>query len=550
MTRFTWLATLMAVAGFALGACGGKDGGGKTIEKAEEGTFLRVLRADTSPILDPHATDSGGNANVIQQMYEGLVKPSRKQPVTWEPCLAESWLHDEEHKVWTFVIRQGVKFHDGTELDANVVKRSFDRIIIEDDPAQPIERPYRVDYFGFIKDVQAPDANTVVITLKTPRPNFIVSLGLFSGTVISSKALEHMATISDPKARSAWLTSHSAGTGPFRVAKPSDFVDGATVTLTAFEDYWGGAPKLERVVLTSSDQVKRRREQIAAGATDVTTDLDCADWADLREDTGVTLYTWDAENLCYLALNCSPDCKHPTNDVRVRKAIAMAIDRGPIVETYSGAAVPHHVLLPPVTMGHPKGYKPSTDVGDRSERLAKARELVKAAGAEGAELPLWFPAVPRPYLLRPDAIADHIRQHLKEIGLNVTLHKREMKELTPDRASLNFAMTLIGWMGETGEPDNFWRPLLSGSNGKPAGQNHAHFYNAEVEKKVNDALYELDKDERVQRYEALEKWVHEEFRPMVPLLSSDQSVAWRSNVKGVYVDSTGTYRLHEAYFEK
>ena len=358
-----------------------------------------------------------------------------------------------------------------------------------------------------------------------------------------------MATLDSPSKRQSWLMRNTAGTGPYRIAREEDYRNAETITMTAFEDYWGGAPAIGRVVFTSNKDQKHRREQILAGAVHVTTDLAGADWTMLNDDEGVFLYTWEAENLCYLGMNSDPNGKHITKDVNLRKAIAMAIDRGPIVESYDGAAVPHHVLLPPVTLGYPKGYMPSTDKGPRADRLDMAKQLVKAAGAEGAELTLLMPDVPRPYLGKPAAIADLIRQQLGEIGLTIKLEPRSMSELVGELPAGTYPLVLLGWMGETGEPDDFWTPLLSG-RGKPSDNNVPRFYDAGVEAKVLAARNERDRAKRQAMYEDLEKTVHEEFRPMVPLLSAQQSVAWRSDVEGVYVDSTGTYRLHEAKFKQ
>ncbi|MBK9975425.1 MAG: hypothetical protein IPP14_11700 [Planctomycetes bacterium] len=528
----------------AVTACGG----GKEIEKAKVEEVLTLLRGDESAILDPHATNSGGDANLFQQMYEGLVRPSEKPPVLWEPCLAEKWSADAEFKVYTFQLRKGVKFHDGAELDAAAVKRSFDRCRNIADPAAPPNLPYASDYFGDIVTVEAKDASTVVFKLTDTNPKFVANTGLFSASIVSPKALEAMAKIPEAKDREAWLTRHPAGTGPYTIADPSDYKDASTITMTAFEGYWGGAPAIKRVVFKQSKEAKQRREQILAGEVQVIDSPAPDDWAELRAAENVELYSWKAENLCYLALNCDQKKGFITANPEVRKAIAMAVDRDPLVALYAGTAVDHHVLLPPVTLGFPQGYMPSTDKGPLADRIAKAKEMITKAGAEGTVLRLLMPAVPRPYLGKPPEIGDLLRLQIEKIGLKIELERQPMAELGVSMRDGVAPLVLIGWMGETGEPDDFWRPLLSGSNG-PSNNNAARFFNAGVAEKIDAALQDRDISKRRQMYEALEKSVHEEFRPIVPLLSAMQAVAWSKKVEGLYVDSTGTYRLHKARYK-
>lgn len=543
----------MKTLGFTLGlaallvtmaACGG----GKEIEKAKVEEVLTLLRGDESAILDPHATNSGGDANLIQQMYEGLVRPSEKPPVLWEPCLAEKWSADAAFKVYTFQLRKGVKFHDGADLDAAAVKRSFDRGRNIADPAAPPNLPYADEYFGDIVAVEAPDAGTVVFKLKDTNPKFVANTGLFSASIVSPKALESLAKIPEAKEREAWLTRHPAGTGPYTIADPSDYKDASTITMTAFEGYWGGAPAIKRVVFKQAKEAKQRREQILAGDVQVIDSPSPDDWKDLRAADNVELYSWKAENLCYLALNCDKNKGFITANPEVRKAIAMAIDRDPLIALYAGTAVDHHVLLPPVSLGFPEGYMPGTDKGPLADRITRAKEMITKAGAEGTSLRLLMPAVSRPYLGKPPEIADLLRQQLEKIGLKIELERQPMAELGVSMRDGVAPLVLIGWMGETGEPDDFWRPLLSGNNG-PSNNNATRFYNAGVAEKIDEALKERDISKRRQMYEALEKSVHEEFRPMVPLLSAMQAVAWSKKVEGLYVDSTGTYRLHKARYK-
>ena len=537
-----WTSALAGIA-VLLAGCGK----GRTIEQAQSRDVITVLRGDKSEILDPHASSSGGDANLIQQMYDTLVRPATKPPVKWEPSLAESWTISDDFKTYTFRIRRGVKFQDGATLNAAAVQRSFERARKLNDPAAPPRLPYAEEYFADIERVDTPDEFTAVFTLKGTNPKFLANVGLFSSSIVSPTAIAAMEKMRDPAERQGWLTRHPAGTGPYTIARESDYQDSMTISMTAFTNHWDGAPAIPRLVFKWAQDARSRREQILSGAVQMIDSPAPADWKDLDADPGVTLYSWKAENLCYLAMNTDPAKGFPTKDVRVRKAIALAVDRGPLVTLYDGTAVPHHVLLPPVTMGYPEGYQPTTDQGSRAERLAQARQLLREAGAENLTLKVLLPSVPRPYLGKPPQVADLLRQQLAEIGITITLEPQPMNELGDSMSNGSSPLVLIGWMGETGEPDDFWRPLLSG-NTRPSDHNAARFWSADVAAKIDSALKERDPVKRRESYEALERSVHEQYRPIVPLLSAMQAVAWRTDVSGLFVDSTGVYRLGKARY--
>jgi peptide/nickel transport system substrate-binding protein len=548
MTRLIpWAA--LAVIVFSLTACGG--GNSPELRRVEEGKSITVLRSDKSPNLDPQSSSSGGDVRVLSLMYEHLVSASvGTDEVEWEKNgLAESWSINDNHTVYTFTIRKGIKFHDGAELNAHVVKKSLDRMVVADHPARPLERPYRDSYFNDIRSVVAKDDHTVVITHKSPNPRFLGTLGLHGAMIVSPKAIDHLATLKIEQ-RKSWLTSNPAGTGPYTIQSPADYKSDEDITLTAFDGYHGGKPKIERIVFQTQKDMRTRTQRLTAGDVHFIDSLDPPEWQSVDENPRVSLYSWQGQNLCYLAMNCNPDDGHLTSNRDIREAIALAVDRAPMVAKFAGRAKAQHVLIPPTMLGHPAGYKPAADTVPRDEALRRARQLVKDAGAEGKELKLFYPDEPRPYLLYHDEFANFIQQQINETGLKVVLDKAPLSELTSRVNNGVYPLVLIGWMGDTGEPHNFWAPLLSGVDGKPAGNNNARFFNADVAAKVDAAGIETDPAKRAKLYYEIEKWVHNEFRPIVPLVSAEQSYAWLSSLKGVEVDSTGTFRFHKAYFEE
>ncbi|MCB9894611.1 MAG: hypothetical protein H6839_09190 [Planctomycetes bacterium] len=514
-------------------------------DPVKPGTRLRVVRGDRSEILDPMATSSGGDAEVISLIYESLVQRSDEFPMTWKPCLAESWKVSDDLKSWVFRLRSGVKFQDGTAMDAVAVKRSLDRAREPDGVTSGTMMPYAEEYFSVVESILAPDARTVVITLNTPDNRFISTVGLFCAAIISPTTLQALEKIKTPSDRTSWLSKHPCGTGPFRLDDPDDF-GRDEIRLKAHDAYWGGKPTVDELVITTVLDAKSRSERLVEGTFDFVAGVPSTERAALAENEAVHLSVRPAENICYLGLNCDKEADRPTAELKLRKAIALAIRRDAIAEKLGEGVTPQYVLLPEVTPGHPKDYKPKGDELATDAALAESKKLVEQTGAPERPLRLVFPSVPRPYLGQPNTVADLIRQQLEAVGIEVKLQALSMREMVEAIEAGDYDLMLLGWMGETAQPDDFWTPLLSGPDGKPGWSNVAHFYEAEVESQLAKARAERDEGKRNAIFEGLEKSVHDKYRPIVPLYSASLAEAWLAAWQGIRIDAGGGWHFEKA----
>lgn len=503
---------------------------------------LRILRGEASYDLDPHSSSSGGDAAVIIQIYEGLVRASASQPLKWEPALATSWKVSADNLEWTFTLKRGVKFHDGEAFNALAVKKSIDRMIIDDHPAKPAMRPYRDSYMETITEVEVMDDFTVKLHLSEPNPRLLATLGLHCCMIVSPKAIDHLATIRSPRERSEWLTRNPAGTGPYRWHKAGEF-DGRNVRLNANDSYHDGGSVAAQVEFFTMTEVTAQRDALLAGEADLISSVDPAHRSALRDNPRVHLHEQPASNLSYLAMNCAEGSGRSTESLSIRRAIAHAIRRDQMTAICDGAATPQHTLLPANMFGHPAGYVPAGDELPEEEALQAARKLIDAHGAPDKPLLLLYPEVPRPYLTLPTATAALIKAQLEAVGLKVEPEAIPLSELNSRVESGDYDLVLIGWMGDTGEPDNFYSPLLGGRDGVPSGNNLSRFYSEDVVELISLARLETDIAKRAAHYAKLEKLVFEQHRPFVPLFSVSTAVAWSSSIEGVTVTSQGALRL-------
>lgn len=332
----------------------------RLVTQPRDGKLLFVRGGDAVR-LDPAQATDGESSNVIEQVFEGLV---RYKPGTTdvEPALATSWSHDEESRVWTFRIRPGVRFHDGTPCDAAAVVNAFER---QRDPKHPhhfTEKfPFWEDLLGDVEKVEAgsePDA--VVFRLARPAPAFFLrTLGVFAFFVPSPAALTQHGQDFD---------LHPVGTGPFQFVSRQT---GVEIVLQRNEGWWGGRPALREIVYRKAGDGASRTQQLRAGQADVIDNVDLVTLPQLEQDPSVVVVSRPGLHVAYLAMHTQ---KAPFDDPRVREAVALALDKNRILQAgWQGRAEPAVTPLPPGISGH------AADLVDRTRDVARAKALLAEA---------------------------------------------------------------------------------------------------------------------------------------------------------------------------
>ena len=225
--RATRPLALAAAGTLALSACGGGgdsvDTGGGGGGGGGDNTLVAAVSAQPDQ-FDPHVTTAYASFQVLENVYDTLVVPD-PEDLTMQPSLATEWETSEDGLEWRFTLRDGVTFHDGSEFDSADVVYSYNRIIDEE-----LSNSFR---FQNVESVEADGADTVVLTLSQPTPNLLERIGSFKG----------MAILPENAAEDLDLTTEANGTGPFQLESS----DASSTVLTAYEDYWDGAPSIDGV---------------------------------------------------------------------------------------------------------------------------------------------------------------------------------------------------------------------------------------------------------------------------------------------------------------
>lgn len=524
-------ALVVAFAGvLASGAAGcGKADPGKNAAGKFAGDVLVYARGADSKKLDPQAIEDGESVNVVTQIFDTLVAFEAKGTRV-EPALATSWTSSSDGKTWTFRLRGGVKFHDGTACDAAAVAANFDRYL---NPKSALragltETPYDFLYKNIAK-VEAAGADSVVFTLTEANATFLTNMAMFPACISSPAAIE--------KWKDAY-GQHPVGTGPFRFVS---WEPNQKIVLEANAEYWGGAPKSAKIVYAVIAENSVRVQRLRAGEVHVIDGVPPGEMDSIRADASCRLMVEPGMNFSYLAINCT---KPPFDRPEVRQAIAMAIDKPELLKlAYRGVGQTGPNALPPTIWGY------NDKVADYPCDPAKARAAVEAAGIAGKEIDLYVMPNPRAYVPDPASVGAVVKQKLEAIGLKPRIvspvwgggvYLGELKAGKHDVA-------LVGWITDNGDPDNFLFTLFHTS--AIPEQNHAHWSSKEFDALVEKAQREPDQAKRAELYRQAQEVMRKE-TPVVPLAYQPNIAATRGNVEGYALHPMGLVRLKDAFVRK
>jgi peptide/nickel transport system substrate-binding protein len=468
-------------------------------------TFLGLTR-NQPETLDPAIGSSNPTYKVFVAMYEPLIdhKLGTVDVDNLQGVLAKDWEISDDGLLYTFHIREGVKFHDGTELDAHDVAVSFERM-----KAIGLGRSYLLDA---VKEVREIDPLTVEIELSAPHAPFLMGLPLIY--IVSADAVAANETNGD--FAQEWLNTHEAGTGPYTLGI---YKVGDEVQMNKFPDYWGGwsGEHLDRIILKLIPEAATQRIMMEADQGHWADTISPGDLKEMENDPRFVVTNDPAWAVFWLAMNTDTP---PTNDVRVREALRLAF--------------PYQDLLDNVMLGYgayPEGYlPPNFFAADRKPEvtdLDRARELFQEAGVgPGTTLTLV-------YFNGFDwerQGAELLAASLKQFGINVEITGKPwaamLETITNPEVRPNLAYFSAG--PSTADPDSTLTQTFK------CGSTHWSNYgycNNEVDSLLDEARVETDTDRRVEIYKEVQQILQQD-SPMINTLVGASNHVFRSDVKG------------------
>ena len=501
-----------------LAGCGSKTAGttGSTGgASAANDTFTFAQGADPRG-LDPALVDDGESSKIISNIYEGLLKYAPDSTKV-EPSLAESWIVSPDGLSYTFKLRQGVKFQDGTDFNADAVKFNIDRQI---PPKVTADMSYGPFVYGSVKNVVVVDPNTVTINLTAKNTAFLANLAMsLAAPIVSPKALAD---------GNNSVMEAPVGTGPYKFVK---WAKGENVVLVRNDDYWGEKAKIKNVVFRIISDNSARVLALNNGEVDMIDGID-ATVVDKITQGGNKLFEAPGMNVNYMAYNTTTSM---FKDVAARKAVSQAINVDELVKSlYQGYSEKATTILPSFVPGY------DASVQQVGYDAAAAKAGLAAAGITKIHMITY--SNPRPYnAATGSALAGAIQGYLQKVGVTCTIDTYDWTTYKDKVKAGDYDIAFYGWIGDNGDPDNFLNLLAD----KDPSMNIARWQDPAYIGMIKKALSTPNGPDRDAQYGAVEKYAAER-AIWLPISHAKMLAGYRPNVSGFIYHVTGNVFLSGA----
>ncbi len=495
------------------------------------GTFIFGRGAD-SVKLDPADVTDGESARATQQIYDTLTMFDGSTTLV-KPGLATKWTVTEDNLIWTFELRQGIKFHDGTVFNADAVIFNFERWWDSENSYHKGTFEYWETMFGAFKGEEGSvlqsitkiDDYKVQLTLSQPYAPLLNTLAMFCFAIASPKAIQEQGA-----ENYATATQYPPiGTGPFKFV---DWAKDDVISLEKNPDYWGEPARLDKVLLRVIPDNSARYLALKSGEIHGMEGANPEDAKAAMSDPDLQVLLRPAMNVGTVIFNVETA---PFDKLEVRQAIAMAIDKQAIVQAFYGdTGLVANQFLPPSLWGFNK------DLEDYNYDPVAAKNLLTAAGyPEGFETDFWYMPNPRPYFPDPKGIGEAIAADLEKIGIKVNLKTEDWSTYLDDRRSGKFNMWMMGWTGDNGDPDNF----IFFHYGIPR-PGEGNYNNPELIQLLLDAQKEVDQEKRDQLYQQAALIIHNDC-PRLFIGHNQVPLLFSKKISGYIVNPTATEIFNE-----
>lgn len=498
------LSLMAGAVGCSSGASSGVSAG-----KSAAPTKLTYVRTADSVGVSPILTNDSASSEVLRNVYETLFMKDAKTGEI-KPLLAESFENPDVNK-WVIKLRKNVKFHDGTPFNSAAVKYTFEKIM------DPKTASPRASLLKSVKSIETPDDYTVILNTSTPY-----------GIMLSALAHDNLSIVSPTADKAGDINRNAtgAGTGPYKF---KEWVTGDHITFEKNTDYWGRAPKIDTIVYKIAPEAATAVSMVENGEADYMLGIPAEQLSRLQGNKDITVTKIDGNNIVYLGFNYE---KKPFDDLKVRQAISLAIDKDAYIATLNGLGSKAFGVIGPRLIGYDK----SVEEHGYKYNVEKAKQLLAEAGfASGFKTTLSYGNTDAYSKLAP-----FIQAQLKQVGIEVTLNPMEWAASTAYLKAGKHDMFISGWANVTGEGEELLYPqLFSGSIG---ASNYSRYNKKDADELILKTRNTVDQKERLGYLkEANIKFTDDV--AFVPLYNGVITMGASNKVKGITLESNGEFRL-------
>ncbi|MCX7790197.1 MAG: ABC transporter substrate-binding protein [Chloroflexaceae bacterium] len=467
--------------------------------------------------MDPaHPTDNNTIARVHPNVFETLVK-FKQGSYEVEPLVAESYTVSDDNLTYTFKIRQGITFHDGTPLDADAVIYSFERQLDPNHPeADTGPFPFASWYYGSVDKIEKVDESTVAFTLKEAFTPFITNLAVTIGGIVSPTAV---------KKERAGFSEAGVGSGPFKLKSWDKSVK---MTLERFDGYWGNKARLSEVIYRPIVDEQTRITELLAGGVQLVTDLPPDNIEQIKQNPDLVYAELPGPHAWFLNFNMK---SAPFNDIKVRKAVAYAINRQAIItDLLKNTGTPLHSCIPEAFAPY---YTP--DVTRYEYDPEKAKALLAEAGIAPGTRIKFLVTESGSGMQSPKVMGEAIQADLAKVGIEAEITVLEWGAyLNVYNAGLDaggYHLAQMSWFYGA-DPGVVPQATLHSKNWPTnKGFNASYYANPRVDELLDTGLAERDPVKRTAIYHELQRIVADEL-PNLYFDSQIQTAAMAKTVKG------------------
>lgn len=457
---------------------------------------INVAVGSPPQTMNPHGSDSDANLGIMGNIFEGLLYRDVEGHLV--PGLATSYERLDD-LTWRFTLRQGVKFHNGNDFTWEDVKYTFNRL----------KEPYPVSEFlafgGSIESVEMVDGDPWTIDVKTR-----ISVPYFADNLhqvfIMDKESTESRSIGD-------IGQNPIGTGPYKF---DEWVKGSYLKLTANEDYWGEVPPIKNAEITPITEPSTRLAAIVSGQVDILQDVPVELFDTVAGHEDVEVVTIPARRAIYLGLGNKKGS--PTSDIRVRKAMYMAIDEEEIIEKVMfGHAFPAAQIPDEPTVGYDSSIRRFPYDPERAKVL-----LAEAGYADGFKITL---TGPNDRYVRDAQICEAVAKQLSKVGIEVELDTKPKAVFFPEVDEHILDFYLIGWFDGTYDFGRSFTKLIHSVEEGYGGLNGSDYSDATLDKLLEESEEIIDPAERAAKLQLLNRIAMEEKVAVITLHYQEDAYA-------------------------